>query len=317
MADNIFVTPDDLSSRNLKKTVNKAENALKKAMAAFDEGNERHSWAWGGNTYYLFNSNATDLLGSAEGKLREAKNKLDKLAKILDSGPDAMKEIDRRYKSEMKEWRKKGDRSKILWVAGGGATSGEMVITKEKTADEKYRDTVKRINEKEPVGQPQDPGSWMCALASTATILRRKQIMEGREPTFTRDGVYEVNPDIAYAKKYYAPDGNIYTTQCESASVVENNMAQKGITSKEEYLRHVLDEHPEGVAIFTHYEGSKQHAIVITDYEIRKDGSIQFYADDPVDDRDTNTGRTEIENTWMYRVNPNTTTDFFMLWYIE
>lgn len=130
MADNIFVRPDDLSSRDLKKTVNKAENALKKAMAAFDEGNERHSWAWGGNTYYLFNSNATDLLGSAEGKLREAKNKLDKLAKILDSGPDAMKEIDRRYKSEMKEWRKKGDHSRVIWTSGCGRTSDAVPINR-------------------------------------------------------------------------------------------------------------------------------------------------------------------------------------------
>lgn len=330
MADNIFVRPDDLSSRDLKKIVNKAENALKKAMAAFDEGNERHSWAWGGNTYYLFNSNATDLLGSAEGKLREAKNKLDKLAKILDSGPDAMKEIDRRYKSEMKEWRKKGDHSKVIWTSSGGKTGSEEVPVGGDFGDSDYPNYRKRvdvINKQYPKGAPQDSGGWQCTWAATATMLNRRQVREGKEPSFTRDSVFESNHKyypqtngygIYYAHDYRSDAGEVYSTKYEFDYTIEENMSTQGCASREEYIANLLLEHPEGVVIF-----NNQHAIVITDFEYTADGGYQFFADDPVNTRNSGLGlsstRIPVDDTYQSGIDGkgNVINNAKVIWYIE
>lgn len=127
MNDYILVKPDDLSSRNLGTLVRKAEHAVKMARSAFDESTWGHCWIWGGETYELFSSHASASLGDAHTKLLYVKEKLDNLAKFLDSGPDAMQDIDRRYKSEMKEWRKDNNHSGVVWTSSGGKTGREEV----------------------------------------------------------------------------------------------------------------------------------------------------------------------------------------------
>ena len=327
MSTEIYLKTGELSSRTLRKAINETEAAYKKTEKAVDEALMYLSYTVCGDMCYLFPSDATNNLLSAEYKLKKALEKLNSLKPLLDSGPKDIEEIDCRYKSDLKEWRKSGNHDNILWaVSGGASTATETKIDNDNSSkEEKYRDEVNRISTAEPVGQPQDPDSWQCSWASTATILRRKQIQNGVEPTFTREGVYEYNPEMEYVKNYYDPEGNVYSTQYEDASLIQQNMGQKNISSKEEYLKSVLEEHPEGVAIFTQYPyyddngilQTGQHAIVITDYDIREDGSIQFYADDPVSNRDRNTGRTEIENTWMYTVNSNTSSDYFLIWYVK
>ncbi len=134
MAEEIYVKPGDLSSGILRKAISRAESAQKKARSAEDDAHWGHRWSWGGNTYWLYSTNSEWLISDAESKLSKAKSKLEKLAAILDSGPDALQEIDRRYKSDLKEWRKKVNHQDILWVTGGGATAQEIVIDLKQTS---------------------------------------------------------------------------------------------------------------------------------------------------------------------------------------
>ena len=128
MADEIYLKTGELSSALLRKAIRKAENAQKNAGAAGDEAHWGHNWAWGGNTYQLFSTNAESLIWSADSKLEDVLGKLEKLAAILESGPEAMEEIDRKYKSDLKGWRKSGNHGEILWIAGGGATAGATAV---------------------------------------------------------------------------------------------------------------------------------------------------------------------------------------------
>lgn len=134
MADEIYLKTGELSSTLLRKAISKAENAQKKAGAAGDEAHWGHSWSWGGNTYQLFSTNAESLIWSADSKLEDVLGKLEKLAAILDSGPDEMEEIDRKYKSDLKSWRKSGNHGEILWIVGGGATAGVVKVSPDKGA---------------------------------------------------------------------------------------------------------------------------------------------------------------------------------------
>lgn len=128
MADEIYLKTGDLSSGILRKVISKAEHAKKRARTAEDEAHWGHSWAWGGNTYLLYSTNSEWLIADAESKISNAKAKLEKLATILNSDPDAMEEIDRKYKSDLKAWRKSGNHDEILWIVGGGTTAGAISI---------------------------------------------------------------------------------------------------------------------------------------------------------------------------------------------
>lgn len=135
MADEIYIKTGDLSSELLRKVIHKAENAYKKAKSAGEEACYwNHRWSWGGKDYWLFSANAKGLISDAESELRNARAMIEKLAAILDSGPDDMQEIDRKYKSDLKDWRKSGNHGDLLWIVGGGATAGAVSISFEKQA---------------------------------------------------------------------------------------------------------------------------------------------------------------------------------------
>lgn len=150
MEDDIFLRTGSLSPGLLKKAIGKAENTQKKARVAADDALWGHSWSWGGNTYLLYSTNAEWLIVDAELKLNNAKAKLDKLASILRSGPDALEEIDRKYKSNLKDWQKGGNHNTILWSAGGGTTTDvtSIEISQKNTRTEiiisPYSDDVKK-----------------------------------------------------------------------------------------------------------------------------------------------------------------------------
>jgi len=313
MADEIYLKTGELSSALLRKAVSKAENAQKKAGAAGDEAHWGHSWSWGGNTYQLFSTNAESLIWSADSKLEEVLGKLEKLAAILESGPEAMKEIDRKYKSDLKDWRKSGNHGEILWIVGGGATAGATNINSNKSPEDKYRDTVDRINKAVPVGQTQETehsGSGLCTYSATTTLLRRKEAADGKEPSFDFGDVHKTNggngqidsdgrwPDSEYAfgRKYTSKDGQ--TTY---------QMSYEDGNSSNDRIVELLKDHPEGIMIWSPSSGGFNHAIVITDYEVKSDGSIQFYADDPVNNKspDYPSGRVPLEQTWFYSQNNN------------
>ena len=168
--------------------------------------------------------------------------------------------------------------------------------TKELSEYEKYRALVEKANTAGP-GEKQKAD--LCTFASMATILRRKQALEGKDLTFTRDSVRSENPRMVYAHEYSA-NGSTYKIKTDTAPLTGERM------------RALLDEHPEGVWV---YDTGYPHAIVITDYEINADGTIQFFADDPVNNASTwrPTGRVKLEDTWFFDdgLNSSSSESFF------
>lgn len=156
--------------------------------------------------------------------------------------------------------------------------------TKELSEYEKYRDSVSKAN---TAGAGEKQKGRLCTYASTATILKRKQALNGEEPTITRDYVVDVNPDMYWDRRYSA-NSTSYHVKTETSAVSSDRMVE------------LLSQHPEGILV---YDTGYPHAIVITDYEIEADGTIQFYADDPVNNAGSygEPGRVKLEDTWFYK----------------
>lgn len=141
----------------------------------------------------------------------------------------------------------------------------------------------------------------LCTSCSTATLLMRKQYIDGCEVTF---GMKEVR--AAMGSK---PDGNggytdvsvrfdrtwlqdgDYTlkTTVEKLGTVKAHMREQGIGTYTDYFTSLLDERPEGIVIYC-TENMKinpkngepyTHAIVLTDYSRSESGEITFYISDP------------------------------------
>lgn len=155
--------------------------------------------------------------------------------------------------------------------------------TKEPSEYEKYRALVEKANTAEPGEKQKDD---LCTFASMATMLRRKQAVEGKTLTFTRDSVRAKHPKgLVYAHAYEANEST-YNVKTDTAPLTSERM------------RELLDKHPEGVWVYD----ENIHAIVITDYEINEDGAICFFADDPVNNAYYElTGRVRLESTWFYK----------------
>ena len=167
---------------------------------------------------------------------------------------------------------------------------------------EKYRRQVGILNEALPIGESQDYTYLHCLWAAMATILRRRQLYEGKNPSFSRDKVLDQNmnadgnfifgdPPI----RYNAENGDVYT------QAYINNCSQT-----KESLKGLLDEHPEGIMIYASYSEKDRHAIVLTDYELDDSGNISFYADDNVDNLlSAKKGRMPLSETWLYKNHEN------------
>lgn len=357
MADTIYLKTGQFSASSFKTS----KNDLKRAADALNTldyygAMVNAMYTCNGYRHRIFTAAMAEEASSLAILIERLHGKLEAYSKLLQSGPEAIRDVDLSFKGEYTNAWQRGwyaissgvssvyETTVIFWGSlfrNGGRKTGAKteiaidqetdqtpVIQKEKTQNELYREAVEKANNGVPVGEPQDShehGSWMCTWASTATILRRKQAVDGNNPTFSRDGVYSTNPAMVYSTDYTDEYGHTYHTASEDSGTMNQRMAEKQIDSKTEYIRTVLDEHPEGIVVYSNYPykdkngewHTGQHAIVVTDYEVREDGSIQFYADDPVNDRDGNLGRTEIENTWMYKVNNNIIEECFRIWYVS
>ena len=178
-----------------------------------------------------------------------------------------------------------------------------------------YRAMVDAVSAKVPVGEKQEGSN--CTWASTATMLKRRQALEGKEITFSYSLVHSVNRRMVYAYKYTAPDGVVYETITETGNSIDAKLKDAGFTSREEYLVNLLQKHPEGIVIYCNYATvSGQHAIVLTDYTLDEDGTIQFYADDPQNNT-KGAGRIPLESTYMYGKNNGVLKKFSRLWYVK
>ena len=166
---------------------------------------------------------------------------------------------------------------------------------------ERYRRKADYINGELPIGEKQNETDTQCLWAAMATILCRRQLLEGKTPSFDREAVYSQNHNnygyYIYEHspsdkvKFYAGNGDEYIQQYSSYSYGQVNEIE---------LKSRLDEHPEGIMIFASY-GSGSHAIVLTDYEVNDAGAITFYADDNVNNKYYSTkGRMPLTETWLY-----------------
>ena len=307
MSTEIYLKTGELSSRTLRKAIDETEEAYKKTEKAVDEALMYLSYTVDGNVCYLFPADATNQLLSASSKLKNALNMLNSLKTILDSGPEALAEIDSRKKNDLTKWWQRTTYSvgvgvaagtawiKSLFTSGGGKTGGETVVssttdgsgyenqepcTEEDKAYNAYLEKVRKVNE-QVEGEPQYK-DW-CTGCSRATMICRKQALEGKNPDFTKEREDTQNRGSAWEFKYNALDGTEYQFKYESR-----------VLSQEEMVEMLL-KHPEGIMIYK--KTNPMHAVVITDFE-RVGDTIQFYTYDPVNLREHGTGRVKFEETW-------------------
>ena len=149
--------------------------------------------------------------------------------------------------------------------------------------------------------------SGLCTSSATAALLRRRQAAEGRAVTFIFGDVRAAmggNPIPDSNGKYESCNSYFSSTTPFSHTNEATGETDTYYLIKEtetthsknrEYLADLLDVHPEGVVIYANYGKSGRHAILISDYVRKSDGSLQFYAYDPAN----GTGRCKLENTWL------------------
>lgn len=344
MSTEIYLKTGELSSRTLRKAINETEAAYKKTEKAVDEALMYFSYTIDGNVCYLFPADATNQLLSASSKLKNALNKLNSLKTILDSGPEALAEIDSGKKNDLTNWWQRTTYSvgvgvaagtawiKSLFISNGGKTGGETVVSSttdgsgyenqepsaEKSEYDQYREKVEKINEAVPKGEIQhyqdargntyeyktsESDVGQCTWVAATTLIQRKRASDGESTSVTCDDLLAHGGGFGTGRAFTV-EGTTY--QLQGAPGPYN----------EEMIVELLNEHPEGIAIF-----SKGHAIVITDYEIdRSTGAIQFYADDGVNNNPScNTpgeGRMKIEETSLYTCNSGSIENLDFIYYI-
>ncbi|MBO4506182.1 MAG: SH3 domain-containing protein [Lachnospiraceae bacterium] len=149
--------------------------------------------------------------------------------------------------------------------------------------------------------------SGLCTSSATASLLRRRQAAEGKAVTFTFGDVRAAmggNPIPDKNGKYescssYFSDVTPFTHQDTATGAAITYYLKKETETthshNREYIADLIDTHPEGVVVYTKYGSSGKHAILISDYVRKKDGSLQFYAYDPAN----GTGRKKLEDTWI------------------
>lgn len=187
--------------------------------------------------------------------------------------------------SSTRETRKQGTQNK---KTDDSTTNNTTKKASEPTKKElTYQQKVQMVNKAVPIGEPQYK-NW-CTGCSRATLIQRKQALEGRQPQFSKEREDTQNPDSYWNYKYTDEAGYSYQIKSE-----------EGVLSQEKMME-MLEKHPEGIMIYK--ESSPMHAILITHYE--KEGDhVQFYAYDPVNSRgDMGSNKKRIvkfEDTWHY-----------------
>ena len=116
------------------------------------------------------------------------------------------------------------------------------------------------------------------------------------------DGPHDCTKNGSPRSNGYAYDGNTafsgdrrFTNSTDTLDymVHQEYIDHMNASKQETYIQELLQQHPEGICV-----RSKNHWIVITDYEI-VDGKVQYYAIDPVSPPSTS-GRDKLETTWEY-----------------
>ncbi len=332
-----------ISSKDLRK----AKTALNKAISAMNEAENSLSNSWykydSAGASAFFTNDIIEKAGAIGRSLENFKEKLDHYSGLLDSGPEEILKADRDFKGKKSNvWQRT-----IIAIGGGigglfkhgGTNTGNNPVTVDArqgsenqepcTEDQynynNYRNRVESINKNCPKGAPQDSGGWQCTWASTATVLRRRQTLEGKDPTITREQVYNTNPSMYYETyadgspvEYTGEEGDVYHTKYEDATTMDRKTAEQGYSSREEYIANRLLKHPEGIVIY-----NDQHAIVITDFEYTEEGKYRFYADDPVNTRDmdpnASSSRIHIDSTYQSGQvgQGNVINSATWIWYVE
>ncbi len=171
--------------------------------------------------------------------------------------------------------------------------------------------------------------SGLCTSSATTSLLRRRQAAEGKEVTFNfgdiraalggnpipdANGKYEscnsyfssTTPFVHLTSEGTKSEASIAASEDETEDEAEPVEPEVYYLIKEtvgthaknrEYLADLLDVHPEGVVTYATYPKNGRHAILISDYERKSDGSLQFYAYDPANGN----GRCKLEETWMMK----------------
>lgn len=286
MGMDIYLKTGELSSGLLRKAARETESAYEAA----NDCELGHGWEVGGSWVSLYPSEAETAIVVAEQKLKYAHEKLEKLARILDSGPDALADIDASSRKAFPNgWQRVwsgiaagvgaiggaiGGLWDNLFTQSGGKTGGATDVSRaEKTTEKKseydlYREKVDNINKAVPVGEVQhyqgDVGQ--CTWVATTTLIKRKRAGEGKSTDVTCTDLLNHGGGFTNSRKF--------TYEGEDYQVRQ----APGPYNEARYME-LLNEHPEGIIIYDYRNG---HAMVITDYEVDANGGVIFYADDGV-----------------------------------
>lgn len=298
--------------------------------------------------------------------------KLEAYSSLLQSGPDALRDADSSFKGEYTNAWQRGWYSISSGVSSvynntvsfwgslfrkDGKKTGDKVPVvheeentrevsnpkppkteepKELSPYEQYRVKADAAETAVPIGQKQEKersGSGLCTYSATTTLLQRRQAVDGYDVTFTFGDVHRVNggsgqvdPDGVW------PDSSFAWGRSYTADSGETYQMREFEARDEESIKKLLDKHPEGIVVWSPSSGGYNHAIVITDYEINENGAMQFFADDPVRDRQylngeycskgtivgrEEAGRIPIDNTWLAEVNGNILGSAVKIVYLE
>ena len=150
-----------------------------------------------------------------------------------------------------------------------------------KQQEEKLRQ--ERLEKADGLETVMQESSGPCVMCAITNLMRRKQVIDGGEATIDYEKVIEYNAANPNEAKYYAHWDNF------SKNSPYSMRYDKGVTTTDN-LNSLLDSHPEGIVVYaktgkTYIDknGNKQpsyHAITVTSYKIKDDGTFQYYVMD-------------------------------------
>ena len=149
------------------------------------------------------------------------------------------------------------------------------------------------------VAQDQNGDKGTCTTAATAVILSRRLVVDGKyDEIFTyKDVRKSCNNSFAIKNMTNSKTGNgntTYSLKKETLSSLRGNGQ-----SIMEHIIKLLDLHPEGVVFYYNYGNDGHHAIVLSDYELKSDGTYQLYAYDS--GTSNMLGRMKLEDTYSWK----------------
>ncbi len=181
------------------------------------------------------------------------------------------------------------------------ANTSETIIEETAASEEQSNTLAETLASTEGFVQVKSVGknsAGLCTSCATAYMMKRKQIVDGKEPTFdffdvrmsfglSREqavGLRYANANWDQEKgfsNFYSGDGSttFYTTS------IRKNELGSTVAERKAAIIALLDEHPEGIVIYSDTKYNA-HAICLTSYDAETD---TFYGVDSVDVRDAAT----------------------------